>query len=168
MATLKEENGVYCMDCSNAIWATDEVHDKYKAAGGSLSDVDFIIETKERLLLVEYKNDSIAGAACPEAFVPESNKKINSVVKKFYDTLHYLNLLGKNKPKEYIYILEYPHGDATSRRFIRNKLVPKLPFKLQEDMPHEVRLIEKIEVMSIAEWNESAEYGGYPIKAISE
>lgn len=168
MITLKEENGFYCIECGNAIWATDEIHDKFKVTGSSLSDVDFIIETKERLLLVEYKNASVDGAVHPEAFEPESDKKINSVVKKFYDTLHYLNLMGKNKPKEYIYILEYPHGDATSRRFIRNKLVPKLPFELQKGMSDRVRLIEKVEVMSIAEWNESMEYGKYPIKPIEE
>ena len=35
-----------------------------------------------------------------------------NVVKKFYDSLHYLTLLRKEKPKDFVYVLEYPKGDA--------------------------------------------------------
>lgn len=162
-----EENGAYCIDCNAAVWATDEIHDRFKVTGSSLNDVDFVIETPNRLLLIEYKNALIDGATHPETFEPGCDKKINNVVKKYYDSLHYLFLKGKNKPKEYIYILEYPCGDSASRRFIRNKLKPKLPFKLQDDIAGKDRLIEKIEVLSIEDWNVHEEYGKYPIKPIS-
>ena len=26
---LAEENGVYGLDCTNAVWATNEIHEKY-------------------------------------------------------------------------------------------------------------------------------------------
>lgn len=32
--------------------------------------------------------------------------------------VHCLYLLGKNKPKKYIYVLEYPNGNSTSRLMI--------------------------------------------------
>lgn len=37
------------------------------------------------------------GRAKPEAFQPGADKKINNVVKKFYDSLHYMHLMGKDE-----------------------------------------------------------------------
>ena len=53
-----EENGYYNIDCTNAVWATDEINTK----------------------------------------------------------------------------LEYPHGDSSSRKMVRNRLKGKLPFALQENI----------------------------------
>ena len=50
-----EENGYYYIDCSKAVWATDEMNTQYHAAKCPLSDVDWIMETKEKLFLVECK-----------------------------------------------------------------------------------------------------------------
>ncbi len=99
-----EENGNYKIDCSKALWATDELHEQYHMARCFLSDVDWVVETDEKIILVEYKNSSIAGAYKPEAFMPGEDNVINKVVKKFYDSLHYLTLHGKTKSKEYLYI----------------------------------------------------------------
>lgn len=97
MGTFTEENGKYCINCDAAIWATDEIHDQYITVQSSLSDVDFVIETEEKLLMVVYKNALVAGAEHPETFQPNSDKKIYSIVKKFYDSLHYLTLMEKIK-----------------------------------------------------------------------
>ena len=51
-----EENKVYQLDCSKALWATDAVHEVYRANKLGLKDVDFIIEQDEDIILVEYKN----------------------------------------------------------------------------------------------------------------
>lgn len=158
-----EENGVYQIDCSKAVWATDEIHEKYKATGNQLNDVDFIVEMKDRLLLIEYKNANTINAVCPEAFNPQSDKKINIMLKKYYDTLHYLTLLKKDQPKYYIYILEYPNGDQVNRKQIRNRLQNYLPFKLQKQFDLGVRLIEGIEVLNIEEWNNHEIYKDFPI-----
>lgn len=158
-----EENNIYCVDCTKALWATDEIHDKYSVVSGSLNDVDFLIETEEKIVMLEYKNATIPNAVNSDTFNPSGDKKINNVVKKFYDSLHYLTLIKKEKPKEFIYVLEYPAGDSVSRKMIRNRLKNKLPFRLQESVSSNVKLIDKLEVLSIAEWNRHEEYGAFPI-----
>lgn len=160
-----EENGLYQIDCSKAAWATDELNYQYHAANCMLSDVDWVVETNKRLYLVEYKNANIPDAVNPGAFSPQSDKMIDKVVRKFYDSLHYLSMLDNNKPKEYVYILEYPHGDSVSRKMIRNRLKAKLPFALQENIGKQ-KLIEKVEVLSIAEWNADPQYGEFPIQPV--
>lgn len=167
MAMLIEENGRYGLDASEAEWATDCIHERFQQTHTNLSDVDFVVETAQKLLLVEYKNALVECCEHPEAFKPREDKKIHSVVKKFYDSLHFLTLMKKDKPKEYIYILEYPNGDSVSRKLIRNRIKKMLPFRLQETFENNVRLIDKVEVLSINEWNENEEYGRYPILPVN-
>ena len=169
-----EENGQYSLDCSKAIWSTDRIHSYYQNPEhrygfiGFLCDVDFVIENKKNILLVEYKNARIPDAANPDAFRPESGNKLDNVAKKFYDSLHWLYLNGKDKPKKYIYILEYPNGNSTSRLMIRNKLKKKLPFDLQENFAAIGRkMIDEIKVVTISEWNADVELGLYPIQPVS-
>lgn len=159
-----DENKNYEIDCSEAQWATDKLHEQYQNAKCSLSDVDWIMETDTKIILVEYKNASVTGAVNPDSFHPKDEKVVNAVVKKFYDSLHYLTLLGKTKSKDYVYILEYPNGDSTSRRLIRNRMKMKLPFLLQDNVDTETELIRKVTVLSIAEWNEDEEYCKFPIR----
>lgn len=45
-----EENGLYQIDCSKAAWATDELNHQYHAANCMLSDVDWVVETKDYIL----------------------------------------------------------------------------------------------------------------------
>lgn len=70
----------------------------------------------------------------PEAFKPEKGETIKKVAEKYFDTLHCLMLLNKNKSKKYIYVVEYPAGNSTSRLMLRNKLKEYLPFKLQAQL----------------------------------
>lgn len=163
-----EENGAYSIDCTNAVWATDKMHEDYHKAGIHINDVDFLIENPTHLLMVEYKNACLVSAVNPNAFNPMDNKKISVATRKFYDSLHYLRLLGKNKPIQYIYVLEYPNGDVTTRKRLRNKLKTELPFVLQENIGNGNKLIDKVDVVSIREWNDDSNYGKYPIKQVSE
>lgn len=158
-----EENGIYQIDCSESVWATDQINRIYHGAGVQLKDCDFLIESTASLYLVEYKNANLNNAVKPDAFKPEEDKMLNKVVQKFYDSLHYLYLLDKHKPIQYIYVLEYPKGDIVTRKRLRNKMKQKLPFALQENIGTDKRLIEKVEVVSIDEWNSNEEYGRYPI-----
>ena len=89
-------------------------------------------------------------------------KKINNIAKKYYDSLHYLALKGKTKPKRYIYICEYPNGDMVTRARLRNLIKPKLPFELQKVMNTGINLIDEFEVLSIDEWNKHDTYKQYP------
>lgn len=158
-----DENNIYGLDCSNAVWATDRVHAQYHKAGlHVLSDADFIIETDNKIIILEYKNSSIPNAVNPSAFNPLDDKPLNSVIRKFYDTLHYLTLLQKDGPKHYIYIVETPHSDAVMRARLRERLTKGLPFQLQADMNTGVKLIDEVGVFSISEWNNDPEYGAFP------
>ena len=166
---LAEENEAYGLDCTNAIWATDEIHATYHNAGlHILSDADFIIETDSGLIIIEFKNALISGAANPGAFNPMEDKKISSVTRKYYDTLHYLTLVQKNGPKRYVYIVEAEHSDVVLRSRLRERLKKELPFKLQNDLNTGFKLIEDVEVLSIAEWNSHPEYKDYPFVNLSE
>ena len=158
-----EENGVYRIDCTNALWATDQMHASYQKAGIHINDVDFVIENESYLLMVEYKNANITEAVNPHAFNQMEDKKVSIAARKFYDSLHYLKLLDKTKPVQYIYVLEYPNGDEVTRKRLRNKLKAELPFALQKDIGSGIQLIDKVDVVSIEEWNMDENYGEYPI-----
>ena len=162
-----EENGVYQIDCSKAIWATDQIHEIYHNAGVQLKDSDFLVEDKKSLYMVEYKNANIQNAEKPDAFKPEEDKMVNKVVQKFYDSLHYLYLLDKKKPLEYIYVLEYPKGDIVTRKRLRNRMKQKLPFELQNNIGIGKKLLEKVDVLSIDEWNAHEKYGAFPITKVT-
>lgn len=163
MNLLYEENGQYALDGTLAVWAFGGLHEAYRTVGNFLNDVDFLLEDENYIYLVEYKNANIPGASASEAFRPREEKKIRSVDRKFYDSPHYLNLMKKDKPKKYIYILEYPLGDQVSRRLVRNQLQKFLPFGIREG---ERGLIESVEVLSIAEWNEHEFYKRYPLRFV--
>ncbi len=48
----------------------DSLNHQYHSANCLLSDVDWIMETNQKIYLVEYKNANISGAKKPEAFIP--------------------------------------------------------------------------------------------------
>lgn len=80
--------------------------------------------------------------------------------------MHYLSLLDKTNLIRYIYIIEYPNVDVTTRKRLRNRLKKELPFSLQDMIGNGKKLIEQVEVLSIDEWNTDSEYGNFPIKQI--
>lgn len=170
-----EEHGHYFFDCRNAVWATDDIHRSYHACGLSevLCDVDFVIETADQMLLVEYKNASVPEAllhATPEnRFDPFRKSCFLKLVRKFYDSLHYLRLLGRDKPVHYVLVLEYPGGNAASRKLLRNRLKKALPFALQQKkslFAGGKELLSSVSVVDIEEWNHDPFFGEYPIKPV--
>lgn len=171
---LIEEKRNYGIDCRNAIWASDEIHSIYHSCGLSdiLCDADFVIETEDAILLIEYKNASIpearAHATPTTEYDPFQSEKFNKIVSKYYDSLHYLRLMGKEKPIHYIFVLEYPKGDSVSRKMLRNRLKKRLPFKLQEQFDMGIRLIDSVSVVNISEWNADTSWGRYPILPVSQ
>ncbi|MDQ7091987.1 hypothetical protein REC12_00055 [Desulfosporosinus sp. PR] len=159
-----EENGAYQLDCSAALWSTDQIYKLFHSAGTFLSDADFVAETAEFLVLIEYKNANIPDAANPKGFNPSSPKKIDNIARKFYDSLHYLSLETKNKPVRYVYIVEYPNAGVTDRKMLRNVIANRLPFKMQLGKPG--KLIDNFEVLSISEWNTHVDYSAFPLTPV--
>ena len=171
---LVEEHHHYEMDCTNAVWASDEMHSIYHRCGlpGVLCDADFVVETNDFILLVEYKNASIPEAVGhateDKEYNPFEDKKFDKIVRKFCDSLHYLRLVKKEKPVQYIFVLEYPKGDSVSRKLLRNRLKKRLPFKLQEQFEKGIELINAVEVVNINEWNSHNLYGQFPIRPVNQ
>lgn len=132
-----DENKSWKFDFSKAIWATDRLHDEYQNIKDSiLHDVDFIVEDNKSLLLVECKNSNFYGVSKPNDFRPVKTSKIGDVVRKYYDSIHYVNGLGKgiNKRFIYVYVVEARNSHVTERKAVRNRLKDRLPFKLQENV----------------------------------
>lgn len=165
-----DENGDYGLDYSKAVWATDQMHQIYHEAKVQLSDADFVIEDTSFIMIVEYKNANTEKAVemgyKTKPFNPMEDHKVNSVIRKFYDSCHYLHLLGKSKPVQYIYVVETPNDDSTMRKRLRDRMKIQLPFALQQNMNAGIKLIEKVDVVSIKEWNEDSTYGKYPFVKI--
>ena len=83
-----EENGVYQIDCTKALWATDAVHEIYRANKVGLKDIDFIIEQEDNILLLEYKNAAIGRAVEHGSnFDPNAEKIINNIPEKYFGRL---------------------------------------------------------------------------------
>ena len=163
---FRDENGAYAMDCRGAVWATNHMHADYQAARLGIKDTDFLIENRDCILMVEYQNASIKNAAKPDAFDPTTDKMVGALCHKFFDSLHYLYLLGKAKPIRLVYVLEYPGGDRVTRKRLRNKLQTGLPFQLQKNLDTGRRLIDSVDVVSIQEWNDNEVFGKYPISEV--
>lgn len=161
----QDENRQFQFDFSSALWATDKLHDIYsRNRVGILSDVDFIAETEDSLLLVEYKNAKLPDAVHPEAFNPSDQKRENKIAFKYYDSWIYLSAMQKSKPVTYVYILEYPNDDAVMRDRIRNRIAKLLPFALQRQPEVKTEMIHAFKVLSISEWN--AQYSAFPITPV--
>lgn len=169
---LIEEKGHYGFDPRHAVWASGKIHDDYNACGLTciLCDADFVFETPDSILLVEYKNANVpearAHATPGNEYNPFLSEKLLKIASKYYDSMHYLRLLGKTKPIHFVFVLEYPKGDSASRKALRNRLKKHLPFELQERVASGIKLIESVNVVNIDEWNGHTTYGQFPIKPV--
>lgn len=164
---FSDENNSCRIDFSQADWATDQLHDIFHAAKVSLlHDVDFVAETEDMLLFVEYKNSNLPAAVNPGAFKPLEDKRLNRVALKYYDSLNFLRAIhhGQGKQKVYVYILECQKGDHVLRSQVKNLLAGRLPFLLQQQNDFPEKMIDRVEVVSIDEWN--ASYGKFPLKLL--
>ena len=168
---LIEENGGYFFDCNRALWCSGDMHDDYRSSHLQLSDADFIIETDDRILLVEYKNACIPQALShvkdQNVYNPFHADKYNKIVRKFYDSLHYLRLIKKlDKPVHYVFVLEYPKDNSVLRRKFRERLQKSLPFELQRKLNTGIQLIASVSVVNIEEWNQDKVFGMFPIRPV--
>ena len=81
-----EENGVYQIDCTKALWATDAVHEIYRANKVGLKDIDFIIEQEDNILMLEYKNAAIGRASTTDGFASFALRSyVSTMIAQFVD-----------------------------------------------------------------------------------
>ena len=160
---FQDENHCYQFDFTDAIWVTDELHDTFQKNKASiLSDVDFIAETENEIILLEYKNASISSAVKLRTFRPSDQKRLNKIAYKYYDSWIFpKSHRGKQTHSIYLHT-RISKGDTTTRKAIRNKIIDLLPFELQRLPLVKQKLILEFEVLSINEWNLNEKYKNFP------
>lgn len=164
---LHDENNTACFHFSGVEWLEGDLRQIFNdAVKSTLCDVDFIAETNDNIVFVEYKNAAFHGVSKPDAFKPNHEESIIKIARKFYGSLIYLLAKGKVKPVRYVYVLEYPHGDSVTRKAVRDKIVKRLPFELQNKTKAARKLICDFDVLSIDEWNKHAYYGKWKIQCL--
>lgn len=173
-----DENHQYTIDFSSAE-NVYEVHDLTLMYGEYLSDADIVVEEKDKLLFIEYKNSNVGNVSNPEAFhkkLEEASKKDGvqksdfrqKLAKKFYGTLFVVwacNYNENNKPIEYIFLCETnPLMDARMKLSLREKMIKQLPFKLKDNPKIKRTIIDGFEILNFAEWKKK--YPDYEINQI--
>ncbi len=163
---LWDENKKMKFDFSKAL-DVFEPHELANLYSEYLSDVDFVVEEKEKLICLEYKNSNVKNADKPEAF----NRKLageefwKKIAKKFYGTLFLIWACNRNqseKPIQYILLMESnPSMDATLKKRFTMKMMRQLPFKYNTRSEIQRKIIDEFNLADLKEWEEK--YPQYPI-----
>jgi len=148
---FREENGYYEIVFPEGT-ACIQLDKFYK--GSNLKSVDIIVDTDEKTILMEYKNSTIPNAANPNSFCEKLKGESHSIdiARKYYDSLLYV--LSKQLPGKtlhYHYVVEAHFLDSVTRKWLAEKIINHLPFKLQKRI--EATLITDFTVDTISDWN---------------
>lgn len=166
---LQDENGKMQFDFSCAI-DIFEPHDLSSMYSEYLSDVDFVIEDKESLICLEYKNANVKNVDNPNAFQMKIGEEPfwKKIARKFYSTMFLVWACDKNcldKPVQYVLLMETKPGmDGALKKKCVAKLRKHLPFayKNREEIKHCV--INEFYLLDLKEWK--CMYPQYPIQEI--
>jgi len=161
----RDENGKYEFDFTQCeVWEYHQLAQKTTL----LSDVDFVINSRDEVIFLEYKNASIEGAVNPSAFLCklETEKFILKAVKKFYSSLflHWACKGNQNeRPIVYTLLIEHPEIDGKIRKKLREKISKQLPIRLNDEPQIKRNILNRFEVLNIEEWHKA-----YPLyKAVA-
>jgi len=158
-----DENNNYQIDFSKALCSSENLHDIYKDIVNILSDVDWIVETDDKILLIEFKNYE-KRKDLPKGDREESVRL--QIARKFYGGLFYLLACGMHKPVDFIWIAESPYIDTRMRGHYEESISKWLPYKLQERTEVVISLIKQFYIFSVDDWNR--EYPQFPLKKTSD
>ena len=163
-----DEHHLYKIDFSSAPWATDQLHDIFHKAGLTIwHDVDWVVETNDELLLVEYKNPNHPNAR--NEYEPLKNEKLDNVARKYYESCYFLHAARQveNKKKKFIYILEGKNDDEPTRKMVRNQLWNRLPFRLQKKFEEELKILSDNHFVLSNKWIEDLEVLSIELSSVS-
>ncbi|ERK29732.1 hypothetical protein [Clostridium intestinale] len=157
---FQDENKNYSFDFTDA----EEVLEPHNISQKTtmLADVDFVLDTKDKIIFLEYKNASTKNANNPSAFKEKILGKDNkakfyeNISKKFYSSLFIIWACNKNdeeKDIEYLLLIEHPEIDGKIRRILRNKIAKQLPFKLLAEKEVKRKILSEFKVINIEEWH---------------
>lgn len=163
---LWDENRKMRFDFSNAL----NVFQPYELANlysDFLSDVDFVVEEKDKLICLEYKNADVKNADAPEVFRQKVEGKDFwvKIAKKFYGSMFLVWACNKNeleKPVQYVLLIECsPKMDAALKKRFVMKMMRQLPFKYNGRNEIKRKVIDDFYLLDLNEWKER--YPQYPI-----
>ncbi len=155
MAKYKDENEKYEFDFLECeVWQYHQMAQKTTI----LSDVDFVINAQDKVIFLEYKNAAVDGVVNPNAMLRKiiTDKFYVRAAKKFYSTLFLHWACRKNEqdlPITYIMLIEHPEIDAKIRKRLKERITRQLPFQLKEEKTIKRSLIDRFEVLNMAEWH---------------
>ena len=158
-----DENQNFQINLSKASYSTGNLHDIFKDIYNILSDVDWIAETEDKILLIEFKNYE-KRIDLPKGDKAESMRL--QIARKFYGGIFYLLACGKRKPVEFIWIAESPYLDTRMRGHYKESMNKWLPYKLQKRPEVTSSLIEQFHIFSVSDWNKK--YPQFPLKKIAK
>lgn len=153
---LIDENKQYKFDFSDLEYVL-EIHNLISNV--MLSDVDFITETNNEVLFIEYKNAGIKGASNPDAMLKKTKHEdfYKRIARKYYDSLlMFWACKGNEKelPIVYVLLIEHPLIDKKLRKILEMKIGKQLPIKLKgEKILREV--LSNFKVYNLEEWRSS-------------
>lgn len=164
---FQDENGFCQFDFSAALRASNQLNPIFQQNTSSLlSDIDFLVETEDEIIFVEYKNANVPGCSKPEAMTPSNQKLQNKLAFKYYDSWLYIHATNCRKPITYVCVVEFYQDDSRMRLKLREAVTRLLPFRLQklENVKH--MMIQDFHVLSVDEWNCHDHFKRYPITRI--
>ena len=165
---FQDENHNYQFDFSSALCASNQLNSIFQRNTSSLlSDVDFIAETENEIIFVEFKNAKLSEPADPTSMGPTNEKLQKKLAFKYYDSWLFITATNCCKPITYICIIEFYQDDSTMRRKLRNYVANLLPFRLQKLDSVTQSMIHEFDVLSINEWNCHERFKNFPITPIA-
>ena len=159
----RDESETFEINLSAACWSMgEELRDKFQAAGNLLNGVDWIVETDDALILIEFKDYSGRGMKIDNKL----EGYLQKITRKYYFSAYYLYARGKRKVMDYVLIAEGSNIDDLVKYTIKASIHKRLPFVLQENPEISDKLIEYFEMYSVSEWNEK--YPMFPLAKINK
>ena len=155
-----EEHNEFQIDLRSAKWSIGNLNEIFRAVGSILNDVDWVAETEDAMLFVEFKN-WLKGH-----IIDDMEKFYQNIARKFYGTAYYLMALGKTKPVSYALVIASPPSDNIINKRAQASIMKRLPYKLQENPDVTMIMISQFKIYGIDDWNN--DYPQYPLTKIQK
>ncbi|MEG2709859.1 MAG: hypothetical protein RSB18_02585, partial [Clostridia bacterium] len=103
-------------------------------------------------------------ACSVSAYNPSAQNNLRRLVKKCFDSLHFVHCLQRATQYHYVCVLEYALDDAVTRAGLRDELVRKINCVMSSRIGSTHKFVDAIEVVNIEEWN--AAHTEFPIRQV--
>ncbi len=151
----KDENNKYRFDFSDC---TVLEYNHLAQMTTILSDVDFVICSKDEIIFLEYKNAAVDDVANPDEMLRKlkTEEFYKRIARKFYSSLflHWACKENENDlPINYVLLIEHPEIDSKLRKKLREKIFMQLPVGLKENECVKRSILNQFSVYNLDEWH---------------